>query len=53
MDEKKNGDKPKYEVPKNDIPTTIRKSQFSSDNKEKKTTLLGVPVPKEQGKRNG
>lgn len=51
MADNKKDDKPKYNAaPRNEIPPQIRKSQFSSDDKDKTTTLLGTPTPKEKDK---
>lgn len=51
MADKKKGDKPKYEVPRNEIPTTIRKSHFSADE-TKAATLEGVATPQQRDKKN-
>ncbi|WP_427117264.1 hypothetical protein [Pseudarthrobacter scleromae] len=50
MADKKKGDKPKYEVPRNEIPTTIRRSHFSADEITT-TTLHGVTNPPRQDKK--
>lgn len=48
MADKKKDDKPKYtEVPKDEIPTKVRKSHFSA-NEDRTTTLLGVPDPQQR-----
>jgi hypothetical protein len=50
----KKDDKPKYDaVPKDQIPPTIYKSQFSSNEKVKTTVLLGTPTPPNGDKKNG
>lgn len=50
----KKDERPKYDaVPKDQIPPTIYKSQFSSNEKDKTTVLLGTPTPKQRDKKNG
>lgn len=51
MADNKKDDKPKYNAaPRNEIPPQTRKAQFSSNEKDKTTTLLGTPKPKEREK---
>lgn len=50
----KKDDKPKYDAkPKDQIPTTVYQSQFSSNDKDKTTTTLqGVATPQKRDKKN-
>jgi hypothetical protein len=52
MADKKSDDKQKYtEVPKDEIPTAVRKSHFSA-NEDRTTTLFGVATPQQRDKKN-
>lgn len=50
MVDKKKADKPKYEVPRNDIPPQTVKSHFSSDESSKVTFTATTPSSKKQQK---
>jgi hypothetical protein len=49
----KKDDRPKYDAkPKDQIPTTVYQSQFSSNDKDKTTTLQGVATSQHRDKKN-
>jgi hypothetical protein len=52
MADDKKDDNPKYNAaPRTEIPPQTRKAQFSSDGKDRTTTLLGIFTQKDRDKK--